>query len=110
MIGTDWDVERRRIEARLAVRRAEAGKRAAEVADKFYSEGIEAAPEWDGKRERWGIRVVEPANDKLHMFLWLDDYDRWRWVPGCPWSAEAGDYDNVVRFAVGWVTEHKVIL
>ncbi|GAA5028326.1 hypothetical protein [Actinopolymorpha pittospori] len=109
MIGTSWKQEREAIERRIAACRAQAGRRAAEAADCFYREGVEAAPAWDATRERWGVRIIEPANDELHMYLWLDN-DRWHWVPGCPWSAGAEDYDKVVRFAVAWVTDHKVLL
>jgi hypothetical protein len=109
MIGTGWTSQHHDITARIAPLIAEAGKRAHELADMFERDGIEATPAWDGRRLCWGIRVTEPANDQLHMHLWLRD-GQWLWVPGCPWHADADDYRDVVRFATAWVTEHRVAL
>ncbi|GAA2759262.1 hypothetical protein GCM10009872_46220 [Actinopolymorpha rutila] len=82
---------------------------ARELADLFARSGIEAAVVWDDQRSAWGLRVTEPADGRLHMCLWLRD-DRWTWVPGCAWGADAGDYPAVVRFATAWVTEHRIAL
>ncbi|MFD2081459.1 hypothetical protein [Actinopolymorpha cephalotaxi] len=109
MIGTTWHDQHRAISARLAPCTAAAGRIAAELADRFEPLGVDAAPLWDERRGRWGVRVVEPANGLLHMHVWLDD-DHWTWVPGCAWSAAADDHDRVVRFVLTWVTEHRVVV
>ncbi|MET9020588.1 hypothetical protein ABZV93_11435 [Actinopolymorpha sp. NPDC004070] len=86
-----------------------ARQRAYELAELFTRSGLAAAVVWDDRKSAWCVRVIEPADERLHMCLWLRD-NRWTWVPGCAWSADAGDYAAVVRFATAWVTEHRVAL
>ncbi|MFD2078832.1 hypothetical protein SAMN05421678_12225 [Actinopolymorpha cephalotaxi] len=86
-----------------------ARQRAHELADLFARDGIAAEVVRDDQRSAWGVRVTEPADERLFMCLWLRD-GRWTWVPGCAFDAEAGDYLAVLRFATVWITEHRVAL